>query len=150
MKRINFCLIFSAVLLIIVFGFKSPVKAGSYDLKAESLSVSPASPELNAVATITAKVKNIGSDFTLNFPLGYAINFSNYTAEGSAAISPAQNTLIKTNDYITFTLRGSFKKIGQNNLSFSVDPAGFLTESATGNNSVSAAITVTGYDLAVE
>ncbi|MEI6597396.1 MAG: hypothetical protein WCL13_04300, partial [bacterium] len=53
-------------------------------------------------------------------------------------------------DYITFSLRGSFKKIGQTNLNFSVDPAGFLTESATDNNSVSAVIAVAGYDLGVE
>jgi len=150
-KKINFCLIFFFIFLAMLFGFKSPVKADvSYDLKAESISVSPVSPEINAIAVITARVKNLGSDFILNFPLKYSINFSNYTAEGPAAISPAQNTLIKTNDYITFTLRGSFKKIGQTSLSFSVDPTGFLTETVTTNNSVSANITVTGYDLAVE
>lgn len=151
MKIIKFCYIFSLVFLAVLFGFNDPAKAEvGYDLKAESISVSPTAPELNTTAVITVRVKNIGSDFTLNFPLKYNINFSNYTAEGSAAILPAQNTLIKTNDYITFDLRGSFKKIGQTNLSFSVDPTGFLTESATNNNSVSAAIIVTGYDLAVE
>ncbi len=151
MKKINFCLIFSVILLAVIFIFSYPAKAEvGYDLKADSISVSPASPELNTSATITAKVKNLGSEFILSFPLKYSINFSNFTAEGTAAISPAINTLIKTNDYITFTLRGSFKKIGQNTLNFSVDPAGFLTESATNNNSVSSTITVTGYDLAVE
>jgi len=150
-KKTNFCLIFFLVFLAITFGFKSPTKAEvSYDLKANSISVNPASPELNTTVTITAQVKNLGSDFTLNFPLKYTINFNNYTAEGSAAISPTQGTLIKTNDYITFTLRGSFKKIGQTNLNFSVDPKGYLTESTTNNNSVSANIAVTGYDLAAE
>jgi len=147
MKKI----IFSLILLAVCFIFNNPAKAeAGYDLKADSISISPATPELNTVTAITAKVKNLGSDFTLDFPLKYSISFSNYTAEGSAAISPAQGTLIKTNDYITFTLRGSFKKIGQNSLSFSVDPSGFLTETATNNNSVGATITVTGYDLAVE
>jgi hypothetical protein len=151
MKIIKFCYIFSLVFLAILFGFKNLVKAEvDYDLKAESISVSPASPELNTVVVTTVKFKNIGSDFTLNFPLKYNINFENYTAEGSATISPEQGTLIKTDDYITFTLRGSFKKIGQTNLNFTIDLAGFLTESATGNNSVSAAIAVAGYDLAVE
>jgi len=137
--------------VIFLFNFNVPAEAEvSYDLKADSISVGPTAPELNTVVTITAKVKNIGSDFTLNFPLKYGITFDNYTAEGAVAISPVQGTFIRTNDYITFTLRGSFKKIGQNNLSFSVDPSGFLTESATDNNSVSSTATVTGYDLAVE
>ncbi|MDP2736963.1 MAG: CARDB domain-containing protein [bacterium] len=151
MKKINFCLLFFIIILATLFGFKNPAKAEvGYDLKADSISISPASPEINTTAVITAQVKNIGSEFTLNFPLSYSVNFSDYTAEGTASISPSRGATIKTNDYIIFTLRGSFKKIGQASLSFSVDPSGFLTESATDNNSVSSAITVKGYDLAVE
>lgn len=151
MKSIKFCYIFCLIILAIFFSFSDPAKAEiNYDLKAESISASPASVELNTIVTITAIVKNLGSDFILNFPLKYNLNFDNYTAEGSAAISPAQGTLIKTNDYITFTLRGSFKKIGSANLNFNVDPTGYLTETTTNNNSVSTTVIVTGYDLAVE
>lgn len=147
----KFCCIFFLVFLAVIIDFKNPARAEvSYDLKADSISVSPVFLELNTTAAITVQIKNIGSDFKMDFPLKYNINFDNYTAEGSTVISPARNTLIKTNDYITFSLRGSFKKIGRTNLSFNVDPAGFLAESTTNNNSVSAAINVTGYDLAVE
>jgi len=149
--KIFYKIIFSSIICVIfLFIFNLPVNAGNYDLKADSISVSPSSPELNTVVTITAKVINLGSDFILSFPLKYTANFDNFTAEGSASISPALGASIRTNDYITFTLRGSFKKIGQANLSFSVDPSGFLTESETNNNSVSSTVTVKGYDLAVE
>lgn len=150
MKSIKFCYIFCFVILAIFFGFSDSAKADiSYDLKAESISVSTASPELKATMTTTVQVKNLGSDFTLNFPLKANLTFDNYTAEGST-VYPAQGTLIKTNDYITFTLRGSFKKIGLANLTFNVDPTGYLTESTANNNSVSTTVTVAGYDLAVE
>jgi hypothetical protein len=151
MKLIKFYFIFPLVFLAVFLCFNNQVKAEtSYDLKAESVSFSPASPEINTVVTTTIRVKNIGSEFTLNFPLKYTISFDNYTPEGTAAISPQRDTVIKTDDYITFSFRGSFKKIGQNSLNFSVETTGFLTESVTDNNSLSATITVTGYDLAVE
>ncbi|MEI6597349.1 MAG: hypothetical protein WCL13_04065, partial [bacterium] len=52
------------LVVIFIFNFNNSAKAEvSYDLKAESISVSPVSPALNTVVTITAQVKNIGSDF---------------------------------------------------------------------------------------
>ena len=88
--------------VVFIFGFNNPTKAeAGYDLKADSLSLSPASPELNTVITITAKVKNLGDEFILSFPLKYTANFDNYTAEGTAAISPDLGSAIRTNDYIT-------------------------------------------------
>ncbi|MDP2736974.1 MAG: hypothetical protein Q8O59_04330, partial [bacterium] len=100
MKKINFCLLLFIIVLAALFGFKNPAKAEvGYDLKAESISISPASPEINTTAVITVQVQNIGSEFILNFPLSYSVNFSDYTAEGTASISPSRGATIKTNDY---------------------------------------------------
>jgi len=149
MKLTKFYFIFPLVIFAILFCFNNSAKA-AVDLNPESISVSPASPEINTTVITTIRVKNIGSDFTLNFPISSTINFDNYTAEGSVTVYPERGTVIKTDDYITFSYRGLFKKIGQTNLSFNVSVSGFLTEDVTNNNSISSTITVAGYDLAVE
>ncbi|MFA5360038.1 MAG: hypothetical protein WC349_03745 [Patescibacteria group bacterium] len=149
MKKIKFCYFLPLVIFAILFCFNNSAKA-AVDLRVESISVNPAFPEINTSVITTVQVKNIGDDFTLNFPISSTINFDNYTAEGSVTVSPERGTVIKTNDYITFSYRGLFKKIGRNNLSFNVSVSGFLAESVTNNNSINTSITVTGYDLAVE
>ncbi|MFA6307121.1 MAG: fibronectin type III domain-containing protein [Patescibacteria group bacterium] len=149
MKLIKFYIL-PLILLAVFFGFKHPAKAEvTYDLKAESLSVSPDSPDINTAVVVTAKIKNVGSDFPLNFSLVYTYSFSNFIVKGSNIISPAKGTIIKTNDYITVELRGSFNKIGRSSLSFKVDPRGYSVETVTANNSISSTIDIAGYDLAV-
>ncbi|MDP2709279.1 MAG: CARDB domain-containing protein [bacterium] len=140
-----FLLIFSAALF-----FAAGAKAATYDLAVESISVSPASPTAGQAATITARVKNLGAAFTMDFSLNYNINFGDYTADTATSISPARGAVIKTNDYITFSLRGIFNKIGQTALTFTVDPTGYFTDSDTGNNTATATVDVAGYDLAAE
>lgn len=149
MKKTKIFLILLFILVVVIFGFKNPARAETYDLAAESLTVNPDSPEVNETAVFTARVKNLGADFTLNFPLNYSLAFGNYVSDGPAAVSPAQNTLIKTNDYITFTFSGHFTKLGSVALRFTVNPAGYLTESSA-NNTVSAAVSIQGYDLAAD
>ncbi|MDD4271567.1 MAG: CARDB domain-containing protein [Patescibacteria group bacterium] len=150
MKKINFCLIFCLVALIVLFGFKNPVKAeDSYDLKAESLIMNSAKCEVNQTCSFTARVKNLGSSFTMDFPLNSSLSAAN-SAGFQASYSPAQGAAIKTNDYITFTINLKVTKIGSVDMTFKVDPAGYLTESNANNNSTSLKVNVVGYDLAVE
>lgn len=140
-----------AALLIVFFGFKNNAKAdSSYDLKAESLTMDSAKCEVNKVCAFTAKVKNLGSEFNFDFPLKSSVASANYKTDSPTGISPSRGIIIKTNDYITFYLSGVYSKIGSVTLTFSVDPAGYLTESDTGNNSISLTVDIAGYDLAVE
>lgn len=144
-------LIFSLFFSAALFGFNAPVKAdAAYDLKAESLVMNSAGCEANQVCVFTARVKNLGGSFAWDFPLNANASSANYQNDTPISVSPARGAVIKTNDYITFTIYGKFAKIGPAALNFSLDAAGYLSESDTNNNSASLGVSVTGYDLAVE
>lgn len=151
MKNIKIIITLLAFFLAMFFGFKNNAKAvTSYDLKADSFSLTSAKCEINQVCNFTAKVKNLGNEFTLNFPLKSTVSGDGYKTDSQTGVSPSQGAMIRTNDYITFFISGLFTKIGSVALTFAVDPAGFLTESSTANNSVGLTVSVSGYDLAAE
>lgn len=149
-KRIKTTTIFLAVLLATFFGHRNVGAAGGYDLKAESLIINSVKCEINQVCSFTARVKNLGGDFTLNFPLKSTVSADGYRTDSQTAISPERDAIIKTNDYLIFSIYGVFSKIGSIALNFSVDAAGYLTESDGNNNSIGLTVNVAGYDLAVD
>mgnify|MGYP001609469435 CR=1 FL=1 len=69
MKIIKFCYILPLIFLAALGSFNHQAKAESYDLKADSLVMNSAKCEVNQLCSFTVRVKNLGSDFTLNFPL---------------------------------------------------------------------------------
>jgi hypothetical protein len=119
-------------------------------IQAISLTVSPTSPEVNQNTTIKAVFKYIGSEFNMYFLPNYSSNLDGFVSNSPASVSPSQNSLVKTNDYITITFNGIFTKLRENNLSVSMDFSGFVTEWITGNNSISGQAYVTGNDLIAE
>ncbi|MFH1255160.1 MAG: fibronectin type III domain-containing protein [bacterium] len=147
-KKFNyiFLLFFSAVMLVLCHS----AKAGNYDLKAESLALSSAKCEAGKVCVFTARVKNIGDDFKMDFPANSTVSAPNYKADSQTAVSPARGTAIKTNDYIIFTINGIFSAVGPASMSFNADMTGYLQESDIENNSVSLNVNVEGYDFASE
>jgi len=122
----------------------------SYDLQAVSLTVTPTSPEINQDTTIRAVFRNSGNDFKMDFLPRYSASLDGFVSNSPTAISPAQDSLVKTNDYITINFYGVFTKLRENNLSVSIDLTGFLSEVNTSNNSVSGQAYVTGNDLIAE
>jgi hypothetical protein len=150
MKIIKISLILSITLFLALFSLNHKAQAETYDLKADSLTMASVSCEVNTVCNFTATVKNIGNDFTLNFPLKSSVSGDGYIVNSPSGHSTSQNTLIRTNDYLTFTFSGLFSKLGSITLNFSVDSASYLNESNVSNNSVSLAVNVIGYDLAAE
>ena len=144
-------LIFFILFLGALFVFRGSTQAAPvYDLKAESLTMDSVKCEINQVCSFTARVKNIGSAFIFDFPFKYTASGTGYKNDSAISVLPVRGTYLKTNDYLTFTIKGSFNKIGQNKLTFSLDTAGYLQESVTNNNSVSLTISIAGYDLAAE
>lgn len=130
--------------------FAGPIRAENYDLKAESLVMNSAKCEVNQLCPFAARVKNLGSEFKMDFPLNYKAAANDFKLDSPASLSPARGTTIKTNDYATYAFYGVFSQLGVHTVNFSVDAAGYLSESDVGNNSVSLEVGVTGYDLAVE
>ncbi len=123
----------------------------SYDLQAVSLTVTPASLLVNQdTTTIRAVFRNSGSDFKMDFLPRYSASLDGFVSNSLTAISPAQDSLVKTNDNITITFYGAFTKLRENNLSVSIDLTGFLGEVDTSNNTVSGQAYVTGNDLIAE
>ena len=122
----------------------------SYDLQAVSLTVTPASPQVNQDTTIKAVFKNNGSDFKMDFLPKYSASLDSFASNSLTAIAPAQDSLVKINDYITITFNGVFTRLRENNLNVSVDLTGFLSETDTSNNSASGQVYVTGNDLFAE
>lgn len=147
-KKINyvFLLFFSAAM----FGFCDPAKAGNYDLKTESFAMSSAKCEAGKVCVFTARVKNIGDDFKMDFPANSTVSAPNYKEYSQTVVFPANGSAIKTNDYIVFTINGIFSAVGQAKMDFKADMTGYLQESDVENNAISLNVNVSGYDFASE
>jgi len=151
MTKIKIIFTCGLVLLTMFFSFNNQAKAENvYDLKADSLTMNSAKCEVNQICIFTATVKNLGGDFSLNFPLKSTVSGDGYAADSPTAVSPAQGAVIKTGDDITFIIYGAFSKIGSIALTFAVDMAGYLAESDGSNNSVGLTVNIIGYDLAAE
>lgn len=148
--KIKIIIIF-LIIITACFCLQFPAKADTtYDLKAESLTMTSAKCEVNQICDFTAQVKNLGQSFTLNFPISSTATASNYKTDSVTTISPVNGTTINTNDYITFYIHGRFSKIGSASLKFSFNVAGYLTESSASNNSARLTVSVAGHDLNVE
>jgi len=122
----------------------------SYDLLGVSLNVSPASPQVNQDTTLRAVFKNNGSDFKMDFIFNNNPSLDSFVSDAPTAVSPGQNSLIKTNDNITITFFGHFTRLRENNISVAVDLSGHLIETNTDNNLVSGQVYVLGNDLLSE
>lgn len=151
MKTTKTITIFCAVLMLGLFAFYDQAEAeNTYDLKADSLIMNSAKCEINQPCSFTARVKNLGADFILNYHLKFTVSGDGYKNDSQNSVSPGLGTVIKTNDYLTFNVSGSFTKIGSIALKFTVNSTGYLVESDSNNNTISLTVTVSGYDLAVE
>lgn len=150
MKYYKLILLFSCLLFSLTNLQSAVLADSSIDLQGVSLSVSPAEPQVNQTCTVKASFLNNGSDFTLNFPLKYSTSFDGFVVDAPVSITPGQDSVVKTNEYINIFFVGYFNKLRENNLSVTVDLTGYLSETNVNNNSVSNKVNVAGNELIAE
>ena len=153
-------------LLFLIFITASEVKADDlyYDLAVSSITLTPKNPAVDQRCKITVKIKNVGNRqiYDSSGLNSYSYSFDNFNNETFTRTYPSLDNVIWPDDYIYYTITGSFSESGETSMMFSInndrsldehkeDSEGYLVNSYD-NNSLERVITVVqnNYDLEIK
>ncbi|OGF28301.1 hypothetical protein A2477_03360 [Candidatus Falkowbacteria bacterium RIFOXYC2_FULL_47_12] len=126
---------------ITVLGKEAP------DLQVESITLNVDEPIVTDSVTITMKVKNKGtssliSDYGLT-SYDVTTDFGGFSISSTTTgILPSLTNPLDPDETLTYTYIGGFGKTGENILTFTVNDKGRLSETDTGNNTLSKTVTI--------